>query len=732
MCHHTVSSGQRMTIVDNCSQASCPVRRLLELKQEYTHALTQRDSFISQNNEKFSVAKFLKDLAEKIEVEDSDVWEAFRKPQNDDRASSYADTRLKTDLERIENTINRNKERVNEKANELIRYFNRRNVQQHLNRYHNQSQNNSASLEEIVNIVLEDLGKSDKGLEYLATLWTEDTVSGLEGIQSVFGFIEQARTLSDELSKFLKHISPALIDEVVRTISSHNFRNVNAVINNSQIQSKLRFLSQKTGVNFQALNTFLTENAQMTSRKFNHLVANSEDLNLLRQRLIRADIDLERVELDDELEKFDGIGNVLKVLSFAIATFKIVSDFKSASDKDKIAFVSTVLNFGKDVGEFFVRGESRLNMVVGLYGSLLGVVVGLMDSVENFQGRDPLLGVLNLIGTAAAYVGIFSGLIVGSAEVMGLSSAAVATAMVVSSACIIIGIIIVILIYIFTDPPFIAFIEDTYYGVDHIININQTIDKFFELSVFEMTLRLEGDAPDKRLVIESRALDDAYPLYLKLNKNSQSMGTVLIDPTSDSYHGKAGIQKYVFWDYDRRRTRQLTINRFWELWDDEESGINVRAQEAHYSLYARLDPDRDGNMEIKASMDPINFPSIQPMVRELTIDNNYRVVRGQGYLKFRTGGRVNITIKTSEAIGYTCQILWSENAGGNWSRQNNTINQNTSHYNFHISSPPQNDTYTLNIVAKLFNNVDSEPVHTYRTNEIEVGTENYLRSQGIT
>jgi hypothetical protein len=731
MCHHTATSGQRITIVDNCSQASCPVRRLLELKQAYTQAVAQRDSFISQNNEKFSVAKFLKDLAEKIEAEDSDVWEAFRKPHNDDRASSYADTRLKSDLERIENTINQNKDRVNEKADELIKYFNRRNVQQHLNRYHNQSQNISASLEEIANIVLEDLGKSDKGLEYLATLWTEDTVSGLEGIESVFGFIEQARTLSDELSKFLKHISPALIDEVVRTISSHNFRNVNSVINNSQIQSKLRFLSQKTGINLQALNTFLTENAEMTARKFNHLVANSEDLDLLRRRLISADIDLERVELDGELEKFDGIGNVLKVLSFSIATFKIVSDFKSASDKDKIAFVSTVLNFGKDVGEFFVRGESRMNMVVGLYGSLLGVVVGLMDAVENFQGRDPLLGVLNLIGTAAAYVGIFSGLIVGTAEVMGVSAAAAATAAVVSSACVIIGIIIVILIYIFTDPPFIAFIEDTYYGVDHIININQTIDKFFELSIFELSLRLEGNNPDKRLVIESRALDDAYPLYLKLNKNGSSMGTILIDPTKDNYHGKANIQKYAFWNYDRRRTRQLTINRFWELWDNEENGINVRAQNAHYALYARLDPDRDGDMEINANLDPVNFPPIQAMIRELTIDENYTVHIRQGYLKYPSDGQIRITLRSTEAIGHTCQILWSQDSGDSWSQQNNRISSNTSSYSFGISRPPNDATYTLNIVAKLFNNIDRDPVHTYNVNDIEVGTESYLRSEGI-
>ncbi|MEO8232688.1 MAG: hypothetical protein ABI638_10415, partial [Ignavibacteriota bacterium] len=571
-----------MTIVDNCSQSACPVRRLTELKQEYDTALTLRDAYIRENNEKLAAAKFLKNLAEKMEPDDSDVWKAFRKPNNDDHASNYSDTRLKTDIETIERNIRQNRNSVEAKARALINYFNTRSVQTHLATYHNQSDSNVVSVELVVNNTLKDLAKSERGIEYLSTLWTQDTLNSLDAVETVFGFMTNASTLTDEMCDFIKHISPALMDEVINTISRNNFRNVTAVINNSHIQSKLRFLSQKTGINFQALSRFLTRNAVATSRKFNHLVINSEDLGALRNSLSRADVDLERVELGEELEKFDGIGAVLKVLAFTLATYKIASDFKAASAKDRIAFVGTVFEFSKDVGEIVVRGESRLNLIFGLYGAMLSVVVSLIDAVESFEGRDPLLGVLNLVGASAAFVGMFSGIIVGSAEVMGVEAATVALAATISTVCIVIGILIVALIYIFTDPPFIAFIKDSYYGVRHINRLVDTIDKFFELSVFEMSLFLEGGDPDKRLVIQSRALDDAYPIHLKLNKNGRSLGTKLIDPTSNNYHGKADIQKYVFWNFDRRRTRELTINRFWEIWDDGDSGINVRTQSANY------------------------------------------------------------------------------------------------------------------------------------------------------
>lgn len=733
MCHHTAASGTQTTIAGNCSQAYCPIPRLVELKQHYSAALIQRDSFINQNNEKLSAGKFLKSLAEKIETDTPDVWSHFRKRVNDDSADSYNDTLLKHDIETIENTLNRNKRLVEERAEQLINYFNQDNVQRHLLQYHSETRDDSFSLTTATNYVFEDLGKSDKGLEYLASLLSDNVLNELVTVSEVFGLIRQANTLSEELSKFLTFISPCLISEVIETISVNNFRNVREVLN-SNIQSKLRFFSEKTGINFDALNSFLNENAEQTARRLNNIIENSLDPAELRQQILRANVNLERAELNDDLIKCVPIGYILKLLSFAIAAYKIVEDFKRSSNKDRISFISSVMEISKDILSIrAVTNSARqgASLMVGIIGELLGVVVNLMDAVENLQGRDPLLAALNILGATAAFVGMFSGIVVASAETMGLTAVTVAAATVIGSVCIILGIIIAVLIFIFTDPPFIAFIEDTYYGVDNVIPLRETIDKFFKLQIFEMTVRLEGDAPDVRLIVQSNALDDTLPISLKLNKNRVSMGTVLINPTTSSYNGKADIRKYAFWESDRRRTRYLVINKFWELWDNEESGINVREEAGDYALYASLDPDKDGDWEIQTSMNPIEFPRIQPLIRELTIDSNYYVHRGRKYFKYSGNGNVNITIRTVDAIGLTCQILWSADGGVHWSQQSNRIQRNTIQFSFNIPSPPQSSTYTLQVSAKLFNNEGIQTGDTNSVNDIQVGSETYLRNQGI-
>lgn len=733
MCHHTAASGTQTTIAGNCSQAYCPIPRLVELKQHYSAALIQRDSFINQNNEKLSAGKFLKSLAEKIETDTPDVWSHFRKRANDDSADSYNDTLLKHDIETIENTLNRNKRLVEERAEQLINYFNQDNVQRHLLRYHSETRDDSFSLTTATNYVFEDLGKSDKGLEYLASLLSDNVLNELVTVSEVFGLIRQANTLSEELSKFLTFISPCLISEVIETISVNNFRNVREVLN-SNIQSKLRFFSEKTGINFDALNSFLNENAEQTARRLNNIIENSLDPAELRQQILRANVNLERAELNDDLIKCVPIGYILKLLSFAIAAYKIVEDFKRSSNKDRISFISSVMEISKDILSIrAVTNSARqgASLMVGIIGELLGVVVNLMDAVENLQGRDPLLAALNILGATAAFVGMFSGIVVASAETMGLTAVTVAAATVIGSVCIILGIIIAVLIFIFTDPPFIAFIEDTYYGVDNVIPLRETIDKFFKLQIFEMTVRLEGDAPDVRLIVQSNALDDTLPISLKLNKNRVSIGTVLINPTTSSYNGKADIRKYAFWESDRRRTRYLVINKFWELWDNEERGINVREDAGDYALYASLDPDKDGDWEIQTSMNPIEFPRIQPLIRELTIDSNYYVHRGRKYFNYSGNGNVNITIRTVDAIGLTCQILWSADGGVHWSQQSNRIQRNTIQFSFNIPSPPQSNTYTLQVSAKLFNNEGSQTGDTNSVNDIQVGSETYLRNQGI-
>ncbi|MCZ7610536.1 MAG: hypothetical protein M5U17_10270 [Ignavibacterium sp.] len=733
MCHHTAASGTQTTIAGNCSQAYCPIPRLVELKQHYSAALIQRDSFINQNNEKLSSGKFLKSLAEKIETDTPDVWSHFRKRANDDSADSYNDTLLKHDIETIENTLNRNKRLVEERAEQLINYFNQDNVQRHLLRYHSETRDDSFSLTTATNYVFEDLGKSDKGLEYLASLLSDNVLNELVTVSEVFGLIRQANTLSEELSKFLTFISPCLISEVIETISVNNFRNVREVLN-SNIQSKLRFFSEKTGINFDALNSFLNENAEQTARRLNNIIENSLDPAELRQQILRANVNLERAELNDDLIKCVPIGYILKLLSFAIAAYKIVEDFKRSSNKDRISFISSVMEISKDILSIrAVTNSARrgVSLMVGIIGELLGVVVNLMDAVENLQGRDPLLAALNILGATAAFVGMFSGIVVASAETMGLTAVTVAAATVIGSVCIILGIIIAVLIFIFTDPPFIAFIEDTYYGVDNVIPLRETIDKFFKLQIFEMTVRLEGDAPDVRLIVQSNALDDTLPISLKLNKNRVSIGTVLINPTTSSYNGKADIRKYAFWESDRRRTRYLVINKFWELWDNEERGINVREDAGDYALYASLDPDKDGDWEIQTSMNPIEFPRIQPLIRELTIDSNYYVHRGRKYFNYSGNGNVNITIRTVDAIGLTCQILWSADGGVHWSQQSNRIQRNTTQFSFNIPSPPQSNTYTLQVSAKLFNNEGSQTGDTNSVNDIQVGSETYLRNQGI-
>lgn len=733
MCHHTAASGVQTTISGSCTQAYCPIPRIVELKQQYSNALIQRDTFITQNNEKLSAAKFLKSLAEKLEPETSDIWNRFRKPANDDRASSYNDTRLKFDIDRINNTLEQNKRLVDEKAEELINFFNRENVQRHLLQYHSESTEDSHSFMTITNFVFEDMGKSDRGVEYLSTLLNDSTLNILVSVKEIFDLIKQAVSLTEELSKFIIYISPALVNEVIETISSNNFRSVSEVLN-SPIQTRLRSFADKTGINFTALNSFLSANAERTARRFNSLVENSVDPSALRHQIQRANVDLEHAELNDDLNKFIPIGDVLKLLSFALATFKIVGDFKRSNNKDRVAFISSVLNISKDILSIRAgAGSARrgAGLIVGVVGELLGVVVNLMDVADNLRERDPLLAALNALGATAAFIGMFSGILVGSAEAMGISAATVAAATVVSSVCVILGIVIAVLIYIFTDPPFVAFIEDSYYGVDHIIPIRETIDKFFKLSVFAMSARLEGDAPDVRLMIQSNALDDTLPISLKLNKNGQSLGTVYIDPASSSYNGKADIRKYAFWDEDRRRTRYLAINRFWELWDNEERGINVREQEGNYVLYAALDPDKDNVWEIATVLNPLEFPRVQPLIRELTFDSNYLVHRSRIYYKYTAGGNVNITVRTLEAIGLTCQVLWSTDGGANWTQQNHRIERATSQYRFNIPSPPHNSTYTLQVTVKLFNNAGSQPVDNKTVNNINVGNESYLRSQGI-
>ncbi len=732
MGHHEARSGERLTIVDSCSQAVCPVRRLNELKREYDTALEQKSAYIAANNRKLSSAKFLKDLAEKMQSEYSGVWEKFRKPENDDSATSYADTRLKHDIENIERTMNRNKEAVEAKARALIDFFSSSSVQNHLERYHSLSQSEVVSVISVVENTLDGLANSERGMEFLSSLWSQNSLNSLKAIESVFGLINNAQSLTSEMNKFLQNFCSVLIQQVLTINARNNFRSISQVINNQRIQELLTFFAVKTGAAPEILNSYLQRTATAASNNLDNLVSITTDSTEIRSRLERINRRIEQIEPDERLSKFDGIGNVLKILAFAFATIKIVSNFKGASAKDRIAFVSSVFNVMKDGGELLIRRGSRATMIFGFFGAILGVIVNIIDAVENFQHRDPLLGVFNFLGAGVAFVGLFAEIAVGSAEIMGLSAATAAMASMIASVCMIIGIAILILIYIFTDPPFIDFLEDSYYGVDHIIRIEDTIDRFFKLSVFDMSIYLEGDDPDKRLIIVSRALDDSYPVSLKLNRDGRSLGTIAIDPTSDNYLGKANIRKDVFWDYERRRTRKLIINRFWELWDDPDREIDLRVQQSYtYALYVSLDPDRDEEMEIRAHMDPIEFPPFQPMIRELTFDNNYYVYLRTGYLKYTGNGQVNLTMRTTEARGYSCQILWSNDNNRTWTEQSGRIDQDTTNHNIVIPAPPADDTYTLNIIAKLFNNRQREAVHTHRISDIRVGTEAYLRSRGI-
>ena len=587
MC--TGSSGQTNLITIDCRERGrCLLitSQLNDKLEAYQSAIERNNRWVLHHGKKLEVAEFLYRVTEDSRMRYAtrtvldggsvDLFgECFR--QNPDKAGQPRDattTVLWKDLDDLRRDKSHSHRRVDQKSQDFVDTFKDDDLQNHLANEH------ESELPDLLSRYLLTMHFSESGLSYLKLFW--DRTSNPETMAiSKFAENTAGKSGSDALNEKEQIVLSCLLTyliEKLRKYVQENRRTSREVLN--YIQPDLDYFMDRFGEH----GNRIVDGILSDSRHYQRIIGN------VSPGYSRFDIENTVDQVNSVTSAIAGeyelesIGHVTSAISFLLAASKITESMGSDL-KDNIAFTKECLSITSEIANTAetLSLASAAGKGLGLLGAMLGVATGIMNAVEQGQAGNVFLANVEAISTMAVFVGAFSGLI--SAGV----SAGLAEATAFTAACgpigIVCGIIVLAagaIVWLFSDDPFVSYLKKTHWGIDPRYSWQNTIKEFYKLIPFEV--RVPSQALGQQLWINSPALDDTTPLYIKLNRNNQMVGEWQIIYPYRHHHlsSSNNVQQWRWSEAEERRLTLLDLNAIW-------SGYSERGGD--YVFYVAMDPD---------------------------------------------------------------------------------------------------------------------------------------------
>jgi hypothetical protein len=776
------ASGACHETVPRCPRGDrCLIHRALRLRGAYVNALRTLTEVNERHRERMRMAAFVRDVAQQTadsrEIDASDVWGnmlgAGRQGAARDLDSSY----LKEDIDTMEREIGEAQEAAEAAAEDLVSLLEQRTFQQHLLRFHRDvpirpsdaARYYDVEISEVCGpgepvyreidhyaaLFTDQLSLTTAGTEHLERLLDDGALDALPGFREVWGYFQNAHSVTEPLGKFLYNVAPVLTGAITDLVNRGAARSIRAVLQNREVQPHLRFLNEKLGVD---VNAWVEQRARTLGRRSRSAL---RDINRHRnlQRALQRWNDLPEGQLAGDLQKLDGawMRLTLGIVSFAAASAKILTDWRQVGIKD---WAGTIADFSslaqtlgetfetrfrvqgtlarmadagdETVGRFMMRATAARGFAVGvgILAHTMGIVLSLITLAQGVQSRDWDAVALASAGLLVSCVGFF---------------ATLAGAAVVSGACTVIGVLLVVLAAVILDPPIIDYLEDTEWGEDHVIPLDETIDEFYK-KLFSLSIRFvrtddarfDQDVNESYIEIESYGLSDGLPVYvtIKRERDWHTLGRTAVYPDRDTVDGRGRIAKSVDWATDRPfGPRGIRIHRPWEIWTDI-----ARDDTTEYYLRAEMDPDRDNQMELTAEDGGVEFPLPQrPQLLRVEPAHPYRFPTGvagdERYLPYPSSGRASYRVHTRYASGCRLRVLAEVDSfafyNPDLAETTVSVTEETTTVDIPLVRPPRDDYYELMLTVDL---QDAQGEHIERelhghTVDIRVATHEYIHGR---
>jgi len=644
--YYDTSSGVCQVVNIKCATGKrCLLERALTLQTRYASALYALEDCNRKYGKRLQMAYFVRKVAkEAAKSKDikKDVWANLRTTSRGGEATSYENTWLKKDIEKMEATIKKLKERANKRAERLTKFIKSPAFQKHMLKYHTrpltnddlktfygietgQPQDKSTppirEIDHFLAVLTDNLAATDAGIKLLESIGDPDNWESHVAFADVWGKISKFYNASEAAGKFIHNWSPVISLKVHELVKKGGVKTYKDILGNSSVKKQLKFLGDR--FKFDAVK-WIDKKAAIydkgAAKAAKQIRYRNDWKQAARSWMKEGHRDFDSkykkaIEANEHHLKLDNlwIGITFDGVAFAISAIKIASDLKNAKWNDYLGAANDLIGLSKTLldgraSQLALRGQNYASQAkhaakaVKALGVIGGLITAFLSAYDAYKGLER--GDWEVFAIHAAGVGLAIGGTI--AVIMELS--------VLSGVLAILGIILAILASIILDPKIIDYIEDLEWGEYQNIAVKDTIIEYYK-QLFSISVSFQVssyDSNNSHILIECGLLSDASPVFVEVirEKDNKSLGKYRIYPGRKTVLGRGRIEKVGrTWSVPWPNTdRQVKIMQPWDVW----SGA-VRDGRTEYTIKAGIHPGSDprlkiDNMVLNDDTSDIEFP----------------------------------------------------------------------------------------------------------------------------
>lgn len=674
----------------------CLYADALKLHEAYRRALKNDTKLLKKWQQRLKMARFVKAVAENAAKSDPDVWENLLVADKSSKASSFANSFLRSDIQDLEEEITAT---IEAKAKALVDFLKREDFQKHLVRFHRHHVLEDYSIyddpalyvqdllatpmfatwrhmDHCLAVLTDQLAASKTGYKFLEEFLIQDPPEEADAFDNFLKHAKKAKSLGGPLSKFFYNVSPVVVTRIQRAIHQKKLLTTQSVLDDPEVKEVLSKLSAKLAIPHANLNAWITKRAT----DFSGRIAKSEVSDL--KKLVDTFDDLAEQDFDAVAAAKNklntawlrvGFGTIAFYASLAPMMDKLAAK-KKLNAKDWMGLVDSMASFAQTIAELkeaddILKGANgnivdsasaaRFAKTCGVAAGIAGIVISLMEVDAALQSRDAEKIILTWTGAVVGVSG-FVATIISATLVSGVLTV-VGVALAVASAILL------------REDPAAPYLAKTPWGTDQLtpwgidttkaMHVSQVIEEYYT-TFFDLSIAVSTPKNDPHIKIYSHALSEAVPVWVTIRSEKGSASKAAkIRPGDDSVAGKGTVTFNKEGDNPLIDTDPpvLAIHRPWEIWPMIEKDGDIE-----YTLTAEMDVDQNGQAELTAEASDVTFPplynelarhldyySLDPMFEDATHGSIYYPENGyiqlNVYAKFTRGCKVNVFAEWDES-----------------------------------------------------------------------------------
>lgn len=775
--YYDMTSGVCQVVQIKCATGkSCLLERALSLHRKYISALFALEDCNRKYGQRLQMAYFVrkvvKEAAKSKEIND-DVWANLRTSSKGGEASSYDDTWLKKDIEKMEATIKKLSEQAEDRAEKLAKFIKASAFQKHLLKYHTRPLSDDdlkafygietgqpkdkahppiREIDHYAAVLTDNLAVTKAGVKLLEDIGDPDNWQSHVAFADVWGNFGKFYSASEAAGKFIYNWSPIISLKITELVKKGTAKTYKDILGDASVKKPLKFLGDR--FKFDAVK-WIDNKAKIYERGAEKAAQQIQYRNDWKQasrdwmKEGHKDFDAKykaAIEANEHHLVLDNlwIGITFDGVAFALSAIKIASDLKNAKWNDYLGAANDLIGLSKTLldgraSQLALRGQSyaaqarhaaKAVKALGVIGGLIGAFLSAYDAYKGLERGDWEVFAIHAAGVGLAVGGTI-------AVIMELS--------VLSGVLAILGFILAVLAAIILDPKIIDYIEDLEWGEYKNIAVKDTILEYYK-QLFDIKVSFvvdSYDANNSHILIESGLLSDTSPVFVELvrEKDNKSLGKFRVYPGRKTVLGRGQVEKVgrtwsVPWP---NADRQVKILQPWAVWPGA-----VRDDSTEYTIKAGVHPGSDPRMKIEDMVlnddtSDIEFPKVQkPMVMrpkgcptgfyefDQKVQYGKYATSGNRFVVYPSSGTIKVYVYT-KYVKPDMQIKVSaeEKAFFGGYDSSTTISARGEEFQYgwtkmtvdlRLKAPPADDYYRLKLVYEILD----------KNNKPIVSTDNYI------